>query len=210
MIMANRRLLAIAPLAALASAQWTPEEMPVSMPTGPYELETYDPVAAPAQVVSSGNVRFTVLAERFIRMEHSATGKFEEKATLGFLNRNIKPVPAFTTKKAGTHVTIETAYLTLAYTGDGKAPLSTSNLLVTGKGKSGFKSWAPGLANDGNLLGTIKSLDTIGPTSLNCTEVPVATSPPPPRPRPCRPLQLGGGGTAILSHLEIHDGRIPV
>ena len=53
-----------------------------------------------------------------------------------------------------------------AYSG-GK--FTSKSLHVVGKGGA-FKSWSPSMSNDGNLLGTIKSLDEIGPTSLNCTE----------------------------------------
>ena len=35
---------------------------------------------------------------------------------------------------------------------------------------SAFDSWVPGMANTGNLLGTIKSLDMLGVITLNCTE----------------------------------------
>lgn len=33
-----------------------------------------------------------------------------------------------------------------------------------------FKGWNFGMRNDGNLLGTIKSLDMLGVQTLNCTE----------------------------------------
>jgi hypothetical protein len=107
-----------------------------------------------------------VLTDRFIRMEYSESGKFEDKPTLGFLNRKTAPVK-FTQAAKGNSVTITTPALTLVYHG-GK--FTAKSLVVTGKGSGAFKHWAPEMSNDGNLLGTIKSLDELGPTSLNCTE----------------------------------------
>ena len=43
-----------------------------------------DPVADPKAVVTAGNARFTVLTPQLIRMEWSATGKFEDHASLVF------------------------------------------------------------------------------------------------------------------------------
>ena len=44
---------------------------------------------------SLGNARFTVLTPQLIRMEWAADGKFEDHASLVFLNRKL-PVPKFT------------------------------------------------------------------------------------------------------------------
>src|ERR1017187_10830299 len=78
----------------------------------------YNPVANPKAVVTVGNVRFTVLAPQLIRMEWAADGKFEDHASLAFLNRNV-PVPKFTTVDesigAARKYTITTDSLTLGY-----------------------------------------------------------------------------------------------
>jgi len=152
--------------ASASSAQWQPETLPVSMPTAPYELEAYEPVADATSIVEVGSARFTVLSSRMIRMEFSASKKFEDRATIGFLNRKTAPVK-FTHSSSGAGVTIDTPDITLTFAGNG--PFTSSNLKVVGK-RSGFKEWTAGMSNDGNLLGTIKSLDQIGPTSSNCTE----------------------------------------
>jgi hypothetical protein len=89
----------------------------------------------------------------------------QDKPTLGFLNRKTAPVK-FSQVAKGAATIIKTSALTLTYTG-GK--FTSKSLHVTGNGGA-FKSWSPSMSNDGNLLGTIKSLDQIGPTSLNCTE----------------------------------------
>ena len=56
--------------------------------------QIYNPGADSNAIVVSGNVRFTVLTPRVIRMEWSDDGKFEDNATLVFVNRKL-PVPHF-------------------------------------------------------------------------------------------------------------------
>ena len=53
-----------------------------------------NPVADPKAVVTIGNARFTVLTPQLIRMEWSADGKFEDHASMVFINRRL-PVPKF-------------------------------------------------------------------------------------------------------------------
>jgi alpha-glucosidase len=55
----------------------------------------YEPVADPRAIVTAGHARFTVLTPQLIRMEWAADGKFEDHASLVFLNRKL-PVPKFT------------------------------------------------------------------------------------------------------------------
>ena len=130
-----------------------------------YELLDYDPVADPAAMKTYGSARFTVLTDSLIRMEwmgDSANG-FEDRSTLAFVNRKL-PVPSFTASTDGGTATIKTSKVTVSYkTGQ---PFSASSLSATGS----FGSWSFGKANTGNLLGTIKSLDQLPVTSLNCTE----------------------------------------
>src|SRR5579859_1516373 len=57
-----------------------------------------DPVADPHAVVTVGNARFTVLAPQLIRLEWAGDRKFEDHASLVFLNRKL-PVPQFTHEK---------------------------------------------------------------------------------------------------------------
>jgi hypothetical protein len=47
-------------------------------------------------------------------------------------------------------------------------PFSSSTLSITSNDQS-FKAWSAGQVSSGNLLGTIKSLDQLGVTPLNCT-----------------------------------------
>ena len=122
-----------------------------------------DPVADPAAVVVCGNARFTVLGSRLIRMEWAEDGQFEDRATLGVVNRKM-PVPPYTTKRSGKGVTIKTGDITLTYSGSGKFSgdnLSVSFSMADPSSKRGAKTvtWHPGLDEGGNLLGTTRTLD---------------------------------------------------
>lgn len=125
-----------------------------------------DPLANPKAVVTAGKARFTVLTSRLVRMEWSEDGRFEDRATLGIVNRRM-PVPAFKVSRSGGKVTIKTDGMTLTYKGDG--PFDGKNLEVSfnmpaGKDKKGRPVtkkavWRPGMDDSGNLLGTTRTLD---------------------------------------------------
>ena len=86
-----------------------------------FELFPYEPAADPKAVVgvtdSHGSARFTVLTPRLLRMEYSAAGKFEDRATLAFVDRK-QPVPPFTWDGKQ----LKTAALTLTYEGGAFSP----------------------------------------------------------------------------------------
>ena len=63
---------------------------PAARPAEPAD----NPLADPKSVVTVGNARFTVLTPQLIRMEWSADGKFEDHASLVFINRRL-PLPKF-------------------------------------------------------------------------------------------------------------------
>ena len=73
-----------------------------------------DPVADERAVVVCGNARFTVLTSRLIRMEWSDDGKFEDNASLCFVNRRTD-VPEFKVKRSGNRVVIITDHLSFTY-----------------------------------------------------------------------------------------------
>ena len=134
--------------------------------TGAFAQEEFHPTAqAKAQVVS-GNARFTVLTPRLIRMEWAEDGLFEDRASLGIVDRDL-PVPDFKVKKSGAKVTITTSALTLNYSGPAK--FDAQNLKVTftmagpadkkGRPRTVKKTWTPGMDDSGNLLGTARTLD---------------------------------------------------
>lgn len=123
-----------------------------------------NPVADPAAVVVAGNARFTVLTPRLVRMEWAADGNFEDRATLGVVNRNL-PVPEFKVSQNGTRTVIRTEALTLTYKGDGKFDGANLEVAFAMKDFSGGKPadrkvvWRPGADDSGNLLGTTRTLD---------------------------------------------------
>ncbi len=123
-----------------------------------------NPVANPKAVVFLGHARFTVLTPRLIRMEWAADGKFEDHASLVFLNRNT-PVPAFTHKVVrstnGQVLTLDTGKLHLRYTlrpgSSGKFNPDDLEISFEMNGKQA--EWHPGLPDTGNLQGTARTLD---------------------------------------------------
>ena len=147
-------------LGAVVDAQ-TP---PASEPTALSLPGLYDPVADPKAIVTVGHARFTVLTPQLIRMEWAADGKFEDHASLVFLNRKL-PVPRFTTKWEVTgavgKTTIQTETLTLSYI-TGTSPndrLDERSLQVTFTLNGKEITWHPGMPDTGNLQGTTRTLD---------------------------------------------------
>jgi len=126
----------------------------------------YDPVADPRAVVTAGHARFTILTPQLIRMEWAADGKFEDHASLVFLNRKL-PVPKFTrsvTARGGlTLLQLQTSALTLQYTADNSTEkkFEPDNLDITFKLESKEVVWKPGMPDTGNLLGTARTLDEV-------------------------------------------------
>ena len=114
-----------------------------------------NPVAAPEATVVCGNARFTVLTDRLIRMEWAADGRFEDRASLAIINRNL-PVPAFKAEPKGGGVTIRTGKVTLVYRGGRFEP---QNLAVSFRLNGRTVTWHPGDEPKGNLKGTTRTLD---------------------------------------------------
>jgi hypothetical protein len=99
-------------------------------------------------------------------------GHFEDRPTLAIVHRHV-PVPAFTSALSADNATLTIATeggVTLTYAvGKAFAP-DTLSVAFPAYPAVANTVWKFGDANDGNLLGTIKSLDELGPISLNCTE----------------------------------------
>jgi len=129
-----------------------------------HELLPYNPKPNPSSIVESGNARFTILTPSLIRMEYQSSRAFEDRATLAVVNRYL-PTPQFSQSTQNGWLTITTSKMTLSYQ-VGMA-FSSSSLKISG---SAFGSWNFGDKNEGNLLGTIRSLDELDVISLNCTE----------------------------------------
>lgn len=115
-----------------------------------------NPKADAKAVVTSGNARFTVLTPQLIRMEWSADGQFEDRATLTFVNRET-PVPEFKVRESKSKLTITTPALTLTYLKNGKFIDKNLKAVFTLNGREVV--WTPGMENPQNLLGTTRTLD---------------------------------------------------
>jgi alpha-glucosidase len=143
------------------AATWAAPAQPAVDPPG-------DPAADPAAIVTVGRARFTILTPRLIRMEWSADGRFEDRASFVFLNRRL-PVPKFTEQRSNgdRQLTIATDALTVTYhSGAGASGIAGErdgftadtlrvDLVVDGKPVV----WRPGTTDPDNLLGTTRTLD---------------------------------------------------
>jgi alpha-glucosidase (family GH31 glycosyl hydrolase) len=134
--------------------------------------DRFDPVADPKAVVTIGHARFTVLTPQLIRMEWAADGKFEDHASLVFLNRRL-PIPKFEQSSfqsgLGVGLTIQTSALTLHYvTAAGSdAKFTSDNLSITLHLNGTDVAWKPGTPDAGNLLGTADTLDGVSGANIN-------------------------------------------
>lgn len=123
--------------------------------------ETSEPIANPVAIVTSGHARFTVLTPQMIRIQYSARGLFEDRATFAVVNRRL-PVPEFTTTEEGNYLYIKTSALTLRYRKN--APLSATShsseaLKITFHMNGQEIIWYPGKDDALNLKGTSRTLD---------------------------------------------------
>jgi alpha-glucosidase (family GH31 glycosyl hydrolase) len=123
----------------------------------------YTPTANPKAVVVDGKARFTVLTPQLIRMEWAADGKFEDHASLVFLNRRL-PVPKFEAKAGNGDrhgLTIRTAALELNYHpfASDEGRFTADNLEITFTLNGNQATWHPGMLDTGNLMGTTRTLD---------------------------------------------------
>lgn len=122
----------------------------------------YNPVADSRAVVTVDKARFTILTPQLIRMEWSADGKFEDHASLVFLNRKLA-VPEFTRETTPDGVTaIRTSALTLLYApGNSDGKFNFDDLSISFSLGEKKIVWKPGIADTGNLLGTTRTLDRV-------------------------------------------------
>ena len=125
--------------------------------------QKFYPQAPEGSQVTCGKARFTVLTPRLIRMEWSDNTQFEDRATLGVINRNLD-VPKFDVKQSKSKTVIRTSAMTLTYSGQEKFSsenLSISFTMADPTAKKGIRTvtWRPGTDDSGNLLSTARTLD---------------------------------------------------
>lgn len=122
---------------------------------------TTRPLAPEASIITGDTYRITVLTERLLRLEYSADGVFEDRATQIVLNRNF-PTPEFTVTPKGNGVLVRTPQLTLDYDGKKFWP---GGVIVTPVGGEGYHQiWRYGEKPHDwnipiNLGGTARTLD---------------------------------------------------
>lgn len=104
------------------------------------------PIANKANVVYFGNYRITVLSDRLFRVEKDDTLKFCDSATQSVWYRDFAPVD-FKVKKFADKVEVTTSKVKLVINLD----YAKSYVVLDGKKKK--------LSNQGNLLGTYRTLD---------------------------------------------------
>ncbi len=145
----------------------------ILIPNSVFAYKDWEPKADESAIVTSGNMRFTVLTPQMIRIQWSATKNFEERATFAVVNRRL-PVPAFTTETSGGYLYIRTSDLELRYrlTSTPKASdKKPDNLQITMKLNGQDVVWYPGKDDALNLLGTTRTLDRVwGESQRNILE----------------------------------------
>jgi len=123
------------------------------------------PLPHPDAVVVAGPVRFTVLTSRLVRMEWAGDGRFEDRASLVFLRRTLTP-PPFRVTRSEDGLRLDTGDLRIRYSGAG-ARFAEGNLEVRVATGGVETVWRPGTAAEGNLGGTIATVDELeGPVPL--------------------------------------------
>lgn len=115
------------------------------------------PVANPQAVLVYRDVRFTVLTPQLIRMEWDSNGRFENKASLIFVNRKL-PVPVFTVTEKNEWITIATNQLELHYKRN-SGRFTPDNLSISFHMNGLPVVWKPGMKDPQNLKGTTRTLD---------------------------------------------------
>ena len=123
---------------------------------GAHAQEQFHPLADAKSQVVAGKARFTILMPQLIRMEWAEDGVFEDRATLGVVNRNL-PVPDFKVLRGKTRVRIVTEAVQLEYKGNGA--FSPDNLKVVFRMDGKTAVWHPGMDDGANLMGTTRTLD---------------------------------------------------
>ena len=108
-------------------------------------VNTY-PLANSANVVLFSDYRISVLTNRLFRIEKNKSGEFNDEATQSIWYRNM-PAVSFDVKEAATYLEINTEKVTLHLAKN----FEKSYILINGKKQP--------INNDGNLLGTTRTLD---------------------------------------------------
>ena len=121
--------------------------------------------ADPSSIVTEGQARFSILSPRLIRLEWSATKEFVDSKTWLVQSRQIQPAPApFNVTRNDTHLRIDTSFITVEYLRNATTTFNQRNIRVMilfNRAKNETIVWnaIPGEEYNGNLLGTLRTLD---------------------------------------------------
>lgn len=127
--------------------------------------QDHQPKANPDAIVISGKARFTILTPALLRLEWAEDGRFEDGASLVFLNRRL-PVPKFEKQITNGWLIITTDQLTLRYR-ENSGQFNEKNLAMSLVLNGQKVTWHPGLEDTANLRGTLRTLDGVkGAASL--------------------------------------------
>ncbi len=130
----------------------------------PFLHPDWRPTAAPGAVVHAGNVRFTVLTPRLLRLEFDPDHVFLDRPSQLIWYRDL-PVPEFSTSRNNELLEIKTGCLHLCYEAS-EAGFNSDSLSITLINTG--HTWRYGDENPGLLPGTTRTLDEItGKTFLN-------------------------------------------
>ncbi|MBL8879144.1 MAG: DUF5110 domain-containing protein [Phycisphaerales bacterium] len=117
------------------------------------------PKADPAACIVVDHARFSILTPALIRIEWAPDGKFEDRASYAFINRQL-PVPEIRKSTQDGWLTIQTRDLKLRYKLQSEALTADSlsiELMVAGQ----TVTWRPGTPEGRNLRGTTRTLDGV-------------------------------------------------
>src|SRR3954462_4297035 len=157
--------LALTTPAATRAAVQTPSRRQIPAALKATQVAIADPIADPAATVVEGHARFTLLTSRLVRMEWSADGHFENRASLVFIHRRLA-VPHYTLRRTGGWLTVQTDNLTLRYL-RGSGRFRPGNLEVRLHVDGRDVVWNPSESDSANLKGTTRTLDGAkGPVPL--------------------------------------------
>jgi alpha-glucosidase (family GH31 glycosyl hydrolase) len=120
--------------------------------------QPFDPIANPASVVRSGGARFTILTDHIVRMEYARDSLFTDQASLTFVCRNLPKPTFYISEPKGDWLTIEAKFFTLHYKSN-SGPFTSQNLYIEYHDSGHSFTWRPGMKDDKNLKGTIRTLD---------------------------------------------------
>ena len=122
-------------------------------------------------IVQGTKYRISVISERVVRLEYSASGQFIDRPTQLVKRRNLK-LPDFSLRQDSHILEISTKYFTLTYLkeqpfiGPKIDPMKNLKITLMSREKDRNKDWYVGNAEARNLLGNMISVDMGIPKQL--------------------------------------------